>query len=205
MLAISNYDEDHVSGAADLFDKINVQWLLRNKSVTTKTLKLLKSDAGMGLGIDRLVSEIDTRFSGPPSAAPQPAFAGLTWQSFNNLYPKFDDENNLSLALFMECNGIGVMFTGDLERAAFDELLINPGFREALKKTRVYIASHHGREGGCSDEVAKLLTSVNYVVISDKGINTTPRTPSHFIERLPKAAHFVASNGTFSQPEMTGE
>src|SRR5271170_476834 len=34
MLAVTNYDEDHASASADLFDKVYVAWLLRNASVT---------------------------------------------------------------------------------------------------------------------------------------------------------------------------
>src|SRR5437870_3806789 len=54
MLAVTNYDEDHVSGAENLFDNINVQWLWRNSSVTANTIKNLKSEDGMGYGIARL-------------------------------------------------------------------------------------------------------------------------------------------------------
>jgi hypothetical protein len=174
----------------DLFDKINVQWLLRNNSVSTKILKSLKSDTGMGCGIDRLVAEIDAQFSGPPSSSPPPIFSGLTWRTFYNPYPTFDDENNLSLALFMDCNGVGVMFTGDLERAGFDKLLVDPEFQAALQKTRVYVASHHGREGGCSNGVAKLLTSVNYVVISDKGYQHETQETIPFYRAIAKGGPF---------------
>jgi hypothetical protein len=32
------------------------------------------------------------------------------------IYPRFDDENNLSMALLLKCHGVGVMFPGDLEK-----------------------------------------------------------------------------------------
>lgn len=73
------------------------------------------------------------------------------------------------MAIFLNCHGVGVMFTGDLERPGFAELLKNDTFRTALRSTNVYVASHHGRESGCSEEVAALLTNNYYVVISDKG------------------------------------
>ena len=38
MLAVTNYDEDHVSAASDVFDKIDVRWLWRNRSVSGATL-----------------------------------------------------------------------------------------------------------------------------------------------------------------------
>jgi beta-lactamase superfamily II metal-dependent hydrolase len=180
MLAVTNYDEDHVSGADDLFDRIDVKWLWRNTSVSGTTLKKLKSEDGMGPGIERLAREIDNVFTGSGSGqpAPQPTFDGSSERTcFYNGYPVFDDENNLSMAVFLKCHGVGVMFTGDLEKAGFTQILKNYAFRQALQATNVYVASHHGRENGCSDDVAALLTSVFYVVISDKGYaHETQRT-----------------------------
>jgi beta-lactamase superfamily II metal-dependent hydrolase len=138
MLAITNYDEDHASGAPDLFDNINVQWLLRNKSVSPAIIKLLKSEDGMGPGIDRLCDEIEQRFTtAPTSYNPEPVFDGLERRSFCVNYPTFDDENNLSLAVFLKCQGIGVMFPGDLEGPGFIELLRREDFRQAARNERV--------------------------------------------------------------------
>jgi beta-lactamase superfamily II metal-dependent hydrolase len=190
MLAISNYDEDHASAAADLFDNVDVKWLWRNKSVSGSTLKSLKSDTGMGPGIERLVHAIDHVFTGSGST-PEPTFQGLTQRKvFYNNYPTFDDENNLSMALFLECHGIGVMFTGDLEKAGFAELLKSQDFRDGLRATNVYVASHHGRESGCSDEVAALLTNVYYVVISDKGYMHDTQETLPFYRKIAKGGPF---------------
>jgi len=190
MLAISNYDEDHASGSSDLFDKIDVRWLWRNKSVSTGILKTLKSDDGMGPGIERLCHSIDTVFIGHGSS-PLPIFEGLGERTnFFNSYPAFADENNLSMAIFLRCHGVGVMFTGDLEKAGFEQLLKNEAFRQALQATRVYIASHHGRESGCSDEVAKLLTGVYYVVISDKGYEHETQNTLAFYRKIAKGGAF---------------
>jgi hypothetical protein len=76
ILAVSNYDEDHVSGAKDLFDKIDVRWLWRNKSVSSATLKYLKSQNGMGRGIGRLAHEIDHVFTGSGNTT-LPMFEGV--------------------------------------------------------------------------------------------------------------------------------
>src|SRR5262249_32271825 len=149
MLAITNYDEDHASGLNDLLDNVDVQWLWRNKSVSARTLKQLKSEDGIGSGIDRLVDAIEHVFTGDGSS-PRPVFQGLDQRRcYCNKYPTFDDENNLSMAIFLQCHGIGVMFTGDLEKAGFAELLKDEAFRQALQGTRIYVASHHGRENGC--------------------------------------------------------
>ncbi len=103
MLAVTNYDEDHVSGANNLFDQIEVGWLCRNPSVSAAQIQTLKSEDGMGPGIARLVGEIQSRFSGPSISSPGPAFNGLTERSnYYNSFPLFDDENNLSLAVFLK-------------------------------------------------------------------------------------------------------
>jgi|ERR1700722_2712590 len=191
MLAVTNYDEDHASGSRDLFANIDVKWLWRNKSVSGPTLRQLKSDTGMGPGIERLCDAIENVYTGGTAGSPDPVFQGLVKRTcFYNNYPAFDDENNLSMAVFLDCHGKGVMFTGDLEKPGFAELLKNQGFREALKATRVYIASHHGRESGCSEEVAALLTSVNYVVISDKGYEHETQNTMAFYRKIANGGPF---------------
>lgn len=181
-----------MSGANDLFNNINVQSIWRNKSVSGATLQSLKSEDGMGPGIQRLAYEIDNTFTGGPleeNAGP-PLFPNLERSGFYNDYPAFDDENNLSLVAFFKCRGIGVMFTGDLEKAGFKALLKNTSFTTALRQTNVYIAPHHGRESGCSEEVAELLTDVFYVVISDKGYAYETQETVPFYRRIEKGGPF---------------
>jgi len=189
MFVITNYDEDHVSGAADLFEKIDVQWLLRNKSVSGSTIMKLKSETGMGLGIECLVYQINNVFTGDGSS-PKPVFEGLERKVFYNNYPKFDDENNLSLVLFLKCHGIGVMFPGDLEHEGFLELLKDDAFKQALRETNVFIASHHGRESGCCVDIVPYLTNVYYVVISDKGYQHDTQKTIPFYNRIAKGGPF---------------
>ncbi|PTQ76454.1 beta-lactamase superfamily II metal-dependent hydrolase [Nitrosomonas oligotropha] len=197
MLAITNYDEDHASGANDLFDNINVKWLSRNPSVSKKIINILKSEDGKGPGIERLFDEIENTFTGN-ALSPEPYFEGLiTRKLFYNSYPAFDDENNLSMAIFLKCHNTGVMFTGDLEKAGFSTLLRNEEFRKALGETNVYIASHHGRESGCSDEVAALLKNVYYVVISDKGYTYDTQETNPFYRNLAKGGIFRSEEKRF--------
>jgi len=191
MLAITNYDEDHASAAVDLFDNIDVRWLLRNRSVSGSTIRRLKSEDGMGPGIERLVYEIDSVFIGDGASSSQPVFAGLEMRTpFYNDYPIFDDENNLSMVLFLKCHGRGVLFTGDLECAGFLELLKDPAFREALRQTNVYIAPHHGRDSGCSEEVVQYLENVYYVVISDQGYQYDTQRTIPFYRAIAKGGPF---------------
>ncbi|RZI42481.1 MBL fold metallo-hydrolase [Herbaspirillum sp. HC18] len=169
MLTVTNYDEDHVSGLPNLLDNVDVGWLWRNKSVTPETLKKLKSEDGMGPGIDALVGMAQRYTGGNGNASPE--FPGVVARVFCNHYPKFDDENNLSLVLHLTIDGVGFLFPGDLEKAGWETLLKeNAGFREAVKNTHVLVASHHGRENGiCDDIFEKYGCKPIWVVISDKG------------------------------------
>jgi len=191
MLAITNFDEDHASGANDLFDRVRVEWLLRNNSVSGATIKSLKREDGLGPGIERVAHAIDYVFTGPGApVVPEPIFQGVTRQVFFNSYPRFDDENNLSMVVFLKCHGIGVMFPGDLEKAGFLELLKNEAFKQALRETNVYVASHHGRDNGCCEETVEFLQSVYYVVISDKGYQYDTQKTIPFYSRIAKGDPF---------------
>lgn len=187
MLAITNYDEDHVSGALNLFSNIEVQILLRNP-LSVDTIRYLKSDYGMEPGLNELVYQIDNIFTA--NVVSYPNFQGLEWETFFNDYPNVNDTNNLSLVLFLKCHGIGVMFPGDLEREGFLELLKKDGFRQALRETNVFIASHHGRESGCCEEIVPYLINVYYVVISDKGYEHDTQKTIPFYNRIARGGPF---------------
>ncbi|UCI19290.1 hypothetical protein FJ970_30525 [Mesorhizobium sp. B2-1-8] len=168
MLAITNYDEDHVDGLPDLRNSVDIGWLWRNKKVSSQHIRYLKSEDGMGAGIDTLVDMIDFEFTGTASSTARPSFLGLKSTSFSNSPTIFGDENNLSMALHLSCYGIGVLFPGDLEGPGWLRLLEDPSFRDALSKTQVLIASHHGRESGICEEVFEFCHPY-FIAISDKG------------------------------------
>lgn len=188
MLAITNYDEDHVSGIGNLCDNVDVRWLWRNKSVSASTIRQLKSEDGMGAGIQRLVYEIENTFTGDGSS-PLPSFQGLIRSGFYNSYPVFDDENNLSFVVHLNCHGTGVLFPGDLERAGWLKLLEDAKFQQALRDTHVFVASHHGREGGCCEEIFQFCQPY-YVVISDKGYMHDTQKTIPFYRRFTKGGPF---------------
>lgn len=167
MLAITNYDEDHVDGLPNLRENVRIGWLWRNKKVSSQQIRRLKSENGMGRGIDELVHAIEHVFIGD-GTSPRPHFLGLTRNSFSNSPSQFDDENNLSMVVHLSCHGVGVMFPGDLETDGWLALLENAKFRDVLRNTQVLIASHHGRENGICEEIFGFCKPY-YIVISDKG------------------------------------
>jgi beta-lactamase superfamily II metal-dependent hydrolase len=113
MLINSNYDEDHVSGLPTVLRHVRIGNLLRNPTVTSDTLRFLKSEDGMGVGVATLATLIGNHFTAPATVGTA-TFQGLRLYYFYNQYPYFDDENNLSLVTFLECQGIGILFPGDL-------------------------------------------------------------------------------------------
>ncbi len=166
-LVITNYDEDHVSGLPDLLANVHVDWLLRNPTVGAADLFVLKSEDGMGAGIQALSGAIP-KFA--PSSNPEPAFPDLHWHAFWSPYPAFTtDENDLSLALYLTLNGVNFLFPGDLESKGWLNILTtNAKFRSVVQKVDVLIASHHGRDGGICKELFDVYgCRPEIVVISD--------------------------------------
>jgi beta-lactamase superfamily II metal-dependent hydrolase len=90
------------------------------------------------------------------------------WNQFGFLPPGFDDENNLSLVVFVRCGSHKFVFPGDMERAGWLALLRNPYFVAELRTVSVFVTSHHGRENGYCEEVMDLCPNIQLVVISDK-------------------------------------
>ncbi len=170
MLVVTNYDEDHVSGLPNLREQIKVLWLWRNGTVSPNDIRNLKSETGIGLGIESLIQMAET-YTGTNSPSQPPIFPGVDAQVFCHAYPKFDDENNLSLVLFLRVNGTNFLFPGDLEKKGWLQLLATDArFREAVQSTNVLIASHHGRESGICEEAFDVYGCKPYwVVISDQG------------------------------------
>lgn len=150
-LVVTNYDEDQVSGLPDLLSRVRVERLLRNVGVNASAIRYLKSEVGMGRGIEALTGMMQryTDYGGS-----QPDFPGVEIRHFNNPYPAFEDENNLSLIVFLRVAGVAFMFPGDMERAGWENLLAsNLAFREVVKQVDVLIAAHHGRASGFYQEL----------------------------------------------------
>lgn len=165
MLAITNYDEDHAHDLPNLRRQVFIHLLLRNPTVSPYDLKELKSEHGADVGIESLM-DMAAAYASP---APEIDW-GLSFSWFCNHYPHdFEDENNLSLALFINYGAVRIVFPGDLEKAGWRRLLERADFRAALAQVNVFVASHHGRENGCCPEVFDICKP-NLIVMSDKPI-----------------------------------
>ena len=170
-LFITNYDEDHVSGYSDLVTKVGIDVLGRNPSVQPGTIRYLKTEDGMGSGIDTLIRSIEGTFTGGPPPAVEDfgdTSFSFYWNNFGQPPLGFDDENNLSLVVFIKCGHHRIIFPGDIEKAGWRRLLQNPTFVRELEGVNLFVASHHGRENGYCKEVMQLCPQVRAVIISDK-------------------------------------
>jgi beta-lactamase superfamily II metal-dependent hydrolase len=182
-LIITNYDEDHASDLANLVNTVSIGVLVTNLSVTAPQLRLLKRHGGMGSGIDAL-ADMKRRYTA--AVTNEPDFGDLTTTRFWNQYPtEFKDENNLSLVVILKAHGLTICFPGDMEKSGWENLLRNPDFVRAMGEVNILVASHHGRENGCSGQLFSQ-TGLNpaIVVISDSGIeHATQETVSWYAQR----------------------
>ncbi len=202
-LVITNYDEDHVSGFPNLeASGIEIQWLMRNPSVTAGDIRSLKSEDGMGRGIDALVTALNRPKTAAQIIYPaaEPVFPGVQHAAFWNVYrvSRFDDENNLSLVFFLNVHGVHFMFPGDMECAGFENLLAgNQDFRAWVAKTDVLMASHHGRENGiCPDMFDRHGCKPTLVVISDDYKQySTQETTAYYASKASGITGFRSEQG----------
>jgi beta-lactamase superfamily II metal-dependent hydrolase len=199
-LAITNYDEDHLSGYPNLLQQgIGIDWILRNPTVAPQTIRRLKSETGMGPGIDALVASL-ANFAPPmPGSGGPPIFQGVQVEWFYNQYPYFQDENNLSLVLHLTIHGVSFLFPGDMERAGFDNMLkTNTRFRAVVGGLDVLMASHHGRESGiCPDMFDVWGCRPKLVVISDDYKQyDTQETVNHYASQCSGIVDFRYSGNT---------
>lgn len=168
LLICTNYDEDHASGIESLVDNnISVGCILGNPTVPAEVIEHLKSEDGMGTGIRIIANSLaGRRRRGVPQNPPDIPGLGLQW--FWNKWPHWDSENDLSLVAYLSIYGTNFLFPGDLEKAAWRNMLQFQPFAALMPSVHVLMAAHHGRESGKCDELFDVYRcEPQLVVISD--------------------------------------
>lgn len=79
--------------------------------------------------------------------------------------------NNHSMVVCLEYASSTIMIPGDNEPASWKKLLEQPSFVTALKKTDIFMASHHGRLSGYCNEIFK--SKPMLCVVSDGRVQDT--------------------------------
>ncbi len=156
---VCNYDEDHLSDIENIRE-LGVETLLRNTSVTSAQLRQIKQQGGLISPAMEIMLDMIDHAAG---TAPPIDFGAIEMNWYFNRYPAFKDTNNLSLVAFLHYRNVHVIFPGDLLTAGWNELLKVEAFRNELSRTKVFIASHHGRTSGYAPDVFKYCKP--YVVI----------------------------------------
>jgi beta-lactamase superfamily II metal-dependent hydrolase len=169
-LFITNADQDHMSDLDALWEAgIHVASLTRNPLISAPELRAIKEAGGRPTkDIERFLN-IHGSFTAPITEPFNDHMGGIKMHTFYNPYPRFQDTNNLSLAIFFEFCGFKILFPGDLEEEGWDGLFEKQDFLQQLRGLDVLVASHHGRANGYYPalfEVAK----PQLVVMSDKSI-----------------------------------
>ncbi|HEX6784254.1 MAG TPA: MBL fold metallo-hydrolase [Sphingomicrobium sp.] len=180
-LFITNADEDHASDLHNLVRTVNISSLVRNPTVTAGNIRQLKNQ-DVGLGITALCGMIEEYIH---PLLPNAGIDNITYTRYWNKYPEFDNENDLSLVVFFHFGANKVCFTGDMTRRGWLGLLRDPNFRAELPDTSIFLASHHGREDGCCEELYTIggLSPV-VTIISDGGLqHATQETVQWYANR----------------------
>jgi beta-lactamase superfamily II metal-dependent hydrolase len=166
---VTNYDEDHINDLVALRNRLNIQALYRNRSISTDQLRSLKLSGGpISPSMEAFLEMNETYIHDLP--APPPEFPRVTFTNFYNTYStEFADTNNLSLVCFVTCGDTKFIIPGDIERKGWLGLLAQPGFISELGDVSVFVASHHGRESGYCAEVFHYCTP-DVIVFSDSNI-----------------------------------
>ena len=164
-LILSHFDQDHVCDLPSLRRSVTFGSIWRNRSIPVDFIQREKRQNG--IITTAMASAIDMHgWSGP---MPIVDWGGISITTFSNPYPTFTDMNNLSLVTFLEYQGRGIVIPGDLERAGWEKLLEDPNFCGCLRRTNIFIASHHGRKAGYSERVFEYCNP-EVIILSDKDV-----------------------------------
>lgn len=186
-LFITNADQDHMSGLQRLWDAgIHVDVMHHNPTFGPAAFETVKRRSGpLTRDAQRYLQNLGT-FTAPIDHPFNESMGGITKTMFWNPYPAFDNTNDLSLVVFVEFGGFGILFPGDLEGPGWRNHLKELPFREMLGRVNVLVASHHGRESGYCREVFDYCRP-QAIVMSDKAIvhdtqGTTQTYRNHVIQ-----------------------
>ena len=82
---------------------------------------------------------------------------------------------NYSIVSVIEYAAEKIIIPGDIESVGWDELLEHEDFRDAIRGTTVFVASHHGRAAGFHSDVFEHFKP-DVVIVSDGGFSDTSVT-----------------------------
>lgn len=169
LLTIGNYDEDHVGDLPNVRQKLGINYLQKNSSLSGEQLRDLKYELN-GEVSDAMenVADMMGSYTGTSNYQPDVLHPGIRLRWFWNQYNvDFDDTNNLSVVSFVDLGGNRFIVPGDMEKPGWERLLRREDFKKELAGVTVFITSHHGRESGYCPDVFDVARNVSVIVMSD--------------------------------------
>jgi beta-lactamase superfamily II metal-dependent hydrolase len=164
---VLNYDEDHLDGLPRLVQHAgNAPFSTLSRNPLTAEQILSMKTWPYGAGMKALIAMMG-HYTSPMPAWPGATAPEVQVSQYFLPFPTFSDTNNLSQVVFVRGPHWSIVFPGDLEKAGWNELLKFPDFRSDLSTTRIFVASHHGRESGYCEDVFKFCKP-DVVIISDE-------------------------------------
>ena len=163
LLHITHPDDDHVRNAKDVFEELN-PYLVQC---------IHSEEFSDGAQINDDYKEfIDKKYRGNPTSV-EWGFSTWTWsipiatcKMEGSLKQK--ERNNSSIIRFIEANGVGVLFCGDLEKPGWDYLIDSrPDFSQIVQgRVDIFVAPHHGHESGFSEKLFDVIGKVDVIIHS---------------------------------------
>ena len=102
---VTNYDEDHISDLIDVRRNLDIEILTRNKSLTSRQIRSLKTPHPISPAMNELLAMVDS-FTGEAVPPHRLDPDGICVSVFYNDYPLFTDTNNLSLLTFLDVGDV---------------------------------------------------------------------------------------------------
>lgn len=162
---ITHPHRDHLDDIFN-FDYLNPRILNRPRHLSDS--EVIAANRSQDRAVIDKYLEIDKRYSGPVVNDPLLAEnnGGVGFKIFMPTECDHSNINNHSLVTIITYASLRILLPGDNEPESWQELLRNSEFREAIRGTDVFLASHHGRDSGYYAGLFSYFTP-KLVVISD--------------------------------------
>lgn len=167
LLIITHPHTDHISDIINI-NQIRVGSLFFPRSLNEQDIRN-ENPSSDKIYVDKYLEFINSSW-GPVSDDSNFFLAqnngGIHVDRFTPYKSKSTKLNNSSIVTIWEYMGVKVLIPGDNETSSWNELLESSEFIKAIKDTDIFVASHHGRASGFSNELFKYFTP-KLVIVSD--------------------------------------
>lgn len=164
-LTLTNFDEDHFSSLPYIIDKLHIRSISFSSNLTTSEIRELKKEYTEAFHqVCRLKDSYTQRSKGFQTPYTKATFY------LDKKHLRTHDTNNLSQLIFIDHFDTVLCITGDLENEGWEAMLRHkPDVKAWLTRTKIFIASHHGRNNGYHSEVFQYCRP-ECIIISDKSV-----------------------------------